>query len=40
MGIEYQPINDEIQKYYKMNKNTGILVKSISQNSNLIQYVD
>lgn len=40
MGIEYQHINDEIQRYYNMNKLTGVLVKNISQNSKLNQHVE
>jgi len=40
MGIEYQHINDEIQHYYKMNKQTGVLVKNISKNSTLYKYLE
>ena len=40
MGIEYQHINDEIQLYYKMNKHTGVLVKTISKHSTLNKHLE
>ena len=40
MGIEYQNINAEIQLHYKMNKQTGVLVKNISKNSTLHKYLE
>ena len=40
LGLEYQPINNDIREYYKMGGKTGVLIKKISKHSKLYNSIE